>query len=333
MFRLPNLFHPASTWSACALLVASIGCHTPIAIEESVLARVPLSELSIALASAEAEIGAIRDQAEKRVTFANEEPSPTHYSVVYIHGFSATRVEVAPVAERVAASLEANLFETRIAGHGRHDPDALLEATAEAWIRDTAHALEIAQNLGEKVIAIGTSTGAASLTTLAAHPAYEDSLHALVLLSPNYGVSDPRTAVFRLPFGNALAKAMVGPRLYFPPVNEAHATHWDREYPTIVVGEVAKVARRARHLGRHRVATPTLVLYCPEDLVVEPSRIESVFRHIAAREPSSRIETIHVTHSDNIDKHVIAGDALSPETTEDVIEAILGFLASLEPGR
>ncbi|MDD4273595.1 MAG: hypothetical protein PHG14_07705 [Desulfobacter postgatei] len=38
---------------------------------------------------------------------------------VYIHGFSATRKETAPLSDLVAKTLNANLFYTRLSGHGR----------------------------------------------------------------------------------------------------------------------------------------------------------------------------------------------------------------------
>ena len=62
-------------------------------------------------------------------------------------------MEGAPVCEHVAEHLNANLFETRVAGHGRHHPDALLNATAEARARDTQEAVNLAHQLGERVIA------------------------------------------------------------------------------------------------------------------------------------------------------------------------------------
>ena len=88
---------------------------------------------------------------------ASERKTP--YSVVYLHGFSATRQETAPLAECVADSLGANLFETRLAGHGR-EREPLADVRAEDWLHDAAEALAIAARLGERVIVIGTSTGA-----------------------------------------------------------------------------------------------------------------------------------------------------------------------------
>ena len=45
--------------------------------------------------------------------------SKTPMSLVYIHGFSASRKDIAPVVESIAGTLGANAFLTRLAAHGR----------------------------------------------------------------------------------------------------------------------------------------------------------------------------------------------------------------------
>ena len=55
---------------------------------------------------------------EKRIRWSAGR-EPTDYAIVYLHGFSATRQELAPMLDRLADALGANLFETRLAGHGR----------------------------------------------------------------------------------------------------------------------------------------------------------------------------------------------------------------------
>jgi pimeloyl-ACP methyl ester carboxylesterase len=84
---------------------------------------------------------------------------PTEYAVVYLHGFSATRQAFAPAAELVADALGANLFETRLAGHGRVS-EPMADFHAEDWLDDAAEALTIGTRIGRKVVVIGTSTGA-----------------------------------------------------------------------------------------------------------------------------------------------------------------------------
>jgi alpha-beta hydrolase superfamily lysophospholipase len=102
-----------------------------------------------------------------------------------VHGFSATRQEIAPVPERVAAALGANLFETRLAGHGR-ERDGLVDVRAEQWLDDGRELLGVGRALGERLTLIGTSTGATLALALASHPDFR-VVDSLVLISPNFG--------------------------------------------------------------------------------------------------------------------------------------------------
>lgn len=65
-------------------------------------------------------------------------------NLVYLHGISATRQETAALAEIVAKRLEANLFYTRLTGHGRTG-EALLDGSVRAWFNDTVEAFDIGQ--------------------------------------------------------------------------------------------------------------------------------------------------------------------------------------------
>ena len=73
---------------------------------------------------------------EKRVIWAAETETRTPYSVVYLHGYSATSEEIRPVPDLVAKALGANLIYTRLRGHGR-DGKALADASVAEWMYDT----------------------------------------------------------------------------------------------------------------------------------------------------------------------------------------------------
>ena len=59
----------------------------------------------------------------------------TQWAVVYIHGFSASRMETAPLADTIATALGANLFYARLAGHGRGGA-AMGEPSVQDWLAD-----------------------------------------------------------------------------------------------------------------------------------------------------------------------------------------------------
>ncbi|MEL6547911.1 MAG: alpha/beta hydrolase, partial [Myxococcota bacterium] len=72
-----------------------------------------LENLEAALAAHES--GPIVDGAEKRILFHNGKQR-TKTVLVYLHGFSASRQEIAPFVETLSQRLGANAFETRLAG-------------------------------------------------------------------------------------------------------------------------------------------------------------------------------------------------------------------------
>ena len=83
---------------------------------------------------------------------------------------------------------------------------------------------------------------------------------------------------------------------------------------------------RTSDLGAIR--TPTLVIYVPDDGVVDPRATERAF----ARLGSDAKSLFRVEDPGDPDRHVPAGDALSPGTTDLVLQRIRAFVATL-PGR
>ena len=112
---------------------------------------------------AERQINDIRPGLEKSIIWAGKPHHRTRYAIVYIHGFYASSEELRPVPDRVAAALGANLYFTRLTGHGR-GPSAMGEADVGRWMQDLGEALAIGRSIGEKVLIISTSTGAAEVT-------------------------------------------------------------------------------------------------------------------------------------------------------------------------
>ncbi|MEJ2746635.1 MAG: alpha/beta fold hydrolase, partial [Anaerolineae bacterium] len=176
------------------------------------------------LAEAEARFDDIVPQAEKTIIWAGEPGQKTNLSIVYLHGFSATRQETAPLSDKLAAALGANLFYTRFTGHGRTGP-ALGQATVNDWLNDTIEALEIGRRIGEKVIIIGVSTGGTAATWLATQPHLDDVL-ALILISPNFAPADSHSEILTWPWGEQIARLVLGSESEWEPVNELHGLYW-----------------------------------------------------------------------------------------------------------
>ena len=125
---------------------------------------------------------------ESRIVWANGE-TRTPWSVVTLHGFSATRQETAPLAETVASLLNANLYEVRLTGHGLVE-QPLAGVRAEDWLQDAADALVAGAAIGDKVVVIGTSTGATLAAAMLVHELAKH-IDTLVMISPNFEPRDP----------------------------------------------------------------------------------------------------------------------------------------------
>jgi pimeloyl-ACP methyl ester carboxylesterase len=85
----------------------------------------------------------------------------TPYSILYLHGFSASQEEGAPVHTNIAQRFGCNLYLARLQDHGTQHPDVFLNLTPENMVASAQRALAIAQQLGDSVIVMGTSNGGA----------------------------------------------------------------------------------------------------------------------------------------------------------------------------
>ncbi len=131
----------------------------------------------------------------------------TDYSLVYIHGFTSTKLEGYPTYKEVGSALNMNVYIARLPRHGINSIDAYTTLHAEDMIICANEAIKIGKLLGKKVIVMATSTGA----TLALNEAARtEGIEALILYSPLIEFYDNRTAVLTYPFGRQMAKTILG---------------------------------------------------------------------------------------------------------------------------
>ena len=256
---------------------------------------------------------------EKRIRWFDK-PEKTPYAVVYLHGFSATRQETAPLAQYVADALGANLFETRLSGHGRKR-EAMVGARAEDWLADGAEALSIASRLGEKVVVIGTSTGATLAAAMLSHPTMQ-SVDTIVMLSPNFAPRDPAAAWLTRPAGPLIARLLVGETRSWQPHNDAQARFWSTTYPMKSAVEMMRLVGLANRQLPLRISQRLLMFYSQDDAVIS---------HDAALAALDAIESplkasIEIRDPGDPSHHVLAGDALSAAKTQQVAGDIVEFI-------
>ncbi|WRH64105.1 MAG: alpha/beta fold hydrolase [Fuscovulum sp.] len=267
----------------------------------------------------------IRPGDGKRIIWAGAKGEKTPLAIVYVHGFSAGPAEIRPVPDEVARNLGANLFFTRLAGHGR-DGKAMATASAEDWLFDVAEAMAIGRRLGDRVVVIGTSTGGTLAALAATDPALNGGLAGTVLISPNFGVQAPAQWVLDAPFIESWGDSVAGETRRFTPLNVEQGRHWTTEYPTASLYPMARLVRAGRAVDYGQATTPALFLYAPADQVIDPDYIPPV---IDAWGGPTQVELREMQGDDDPLSHVIAGDIMSPGQTEAVIAIITDWARRL----
>ncbi|TIX10328.1 MAG: alpha/beta hydrolase, partial [Mesorhizobium sp.] len=115
----------AVIFSMAFVLGPRVSVDTRIRFDPSIIGDDPQAYL----AREEAAVPNIRDGLEKEIIWANPMVhAKTPLAMVYIHGFSASKGEVRPLPDDVADELGANLFYTRLTGHGQ-DGAAMAEGS------------------------------------------------------------------------------------------------------------------------------------------------------------------------------------------------------------
>lgn len=324
---------PTRRWpqvtAALALLTIIAGPRTCVREpdDEAVRAGVPssIAALPAWLAERERNAGVLDTAVAKRVLFADPNaPRKTPWSVVYLHGFSATRQETAPVSELVARALNANLYEARLAGHGLPG-DSLGRVTARDWLTDAVEALEIGRRLGDSVVVIGTSTGG----TLGVWLATQDTtarrgLRALVLISPNFGPKDEKAALLTLPWANVLLPRFI-PQREWTARNDEQRRFWTVRYPSTALFPMQALVEATRRRSLEGYNVPTLVFYHAGDQVVDAQRTRTWLDALAL-EARSSIEQVSLTPTDGEDGHVLAGRIVAPSQTNSFRDRIVEFV-------
>jgi esterase/lipase len=275
------------------------------------------------LASEEAGVPGVRPGEAKSVVWARPTHEKTSLALVYLHGFSADRHEVEPLVTELAEDLGANAYFARLSGHGRDGP-AMAEASVEDWLDDAAEAVAVGKRIGGRVVLLGTSTGGTLAVWTAGREEARPWLGALVLISPNLGPRDPAARFLLWPWGGLIARVVAGPERCFEPASADQARHWTTCYPTRALLPMMALVEGVRTMDLSRVTTPTLVMYSPNDAVVDPGQTERVMAGLGGKGPTM----FRVDGSGDPENHVLAGSIMSPETTESVKARIEHFLST-----
>ncbi|MCO5133808.1 MAG: alpha/beta hydrolase [Phyllobacteriaceae bacterium] len=281
-------------------------------------------DLDAHLARSEAAYSDIRAGLHKGIIWADPAAkTKTPVSIVYLHGYSASRVEIDPVPQNVARALGANLYYTRLSGHGRSN-DAMAEAKLTDWFDDTAEALEIGRRLGDKVLVLSVSTGGTLATWAASQPELAAKMDGLVMISPNYAVHGAPIWLLNMPWAETLLPLILGAERSWEPRNEGQAHGWTTRYPSKAVFPMGALLKVVSGIDPASLKVPALFIYSMQDKVVVPERAADV-----AKAWGGPAQVVNIETADDENHHVIAGDILSPGTTDAVSGIIIDWARGL----
>lgn len=261
----------------------------------------------------------LRPDNEARIVWANDSArSKTPYSIVYLHGFSASQEEGDPTHREAAAFMGANLYLARLSEHGKDTSEQLLALTADSYWESAKEALAIGSQLGDQVILMGTSTGATQALQLAA--AFPDRVAALILYSPNIAINDPNAWLLNNPWGLQIARLVLGGNYNHPQDDRPiYKQYWNKPYrleATVQLQEMLETTMLPETF--QAIKQPVLMLYyfqdeANQDNVVRVDAMLKMFEQLGTTTAQKRAVAMPKTGD-----HVIA----SPIKSKDVAGVI-----------
>jgi pimeloyl-ACP methyl ester carboxylesterase len=165
---------------AFVMIIYVIGPHPKSAVYSLSLPSIPPADSLVSFVQEFESSHQIKPGNEAKILWANDSlHQKTEYAIVYLHGFSASHEEGNPVHRNISKFFGSNLYLARLSQHGIDTSEQLLNLTAENYWETAKQALSIGKQLGDKVILMGTSTGATQAIQLAA--AYPNDVAAIIL--------------------------------------------------------------------------------------------------------------------------------------------------------
>ncbi len=290
-----------------------------------------IDQLDYYLKEKESKIENLKLDNEARIVWADS-IRKTPYSIVYIHGFSASAMEGDPLHFEIAQRYGMNLFFARLADHGIDDIETFDDIQPSEWMDSAKEAIAIGNLIGEKVIVMSCSTGGTLSAYLAAH--HPDKIAAQLMYSPNFRLYDPNSTLMTGPWGREIIHQMVGDyrTVGFP---DNCKPFWTDKYRTEgVIALQGLIDQTMMDETFEKIQQPTFLGYYykteeESDHVISIDRIREVYELMSS--PNKKQVAFP-----NVDSHVICSKLQSKDVesvrreTFTFIEENLGISAEIE---
>ncbi|MCD2382600.1 alpha/beta hydrolase [Borreliella americana] len=243
----------------------------------------------------------LENNTKKEIIWYKEKAQKTKYSVVYIHGFGASKNEIYPVPNNIAKALNANIFFTRLKGHGINNKNAFRGITTQDWLRDIDEAVNIGKLIGDKLILIGTSNGgAASIWALANYP---DQINSVALISPNIFPYDKRTNIVYYPWGRQIAHLITGGYNKFETKEYKRKEHMSIKSPSSKVQHIDAIIAMMglvtllNSYNFDEIKIPLIIAHTPNDHTVDPIKINEFIKNYGGKKKDIPIILLENSHA------------------------------------
>jgi len=255
------------------IVIYALGPHPATPVYQKDLPQVPAAanELQAYIRHNEA-MHKLKPDNEARIVWYNDSvKEKTPYSIVYLHGFSASQEEGRPIHTNIAKEFGCNLYLSRLAEHGIDTADRMIRLTPGEYWESAEQALAIGKQLGNKVILMGTSTGGTNALQLAA--AFPDDVAALVLFSPNIAIFNDKAWLLNNPWGLQIAKAVTGgDYMISADTRPVYRQYWYWKYPVEATTQLEEYLESTMTKETFKaVKQPLLLLYYYKDDIHQDS--------------------------------------------------------------
>lgn len=265
----------------------------------------------------------VRPGNEAEIVWLDSTRNKTEYVVLYLHGFSASKMEGHPTHRKFAKNFGCNLFLPRLSDHGIDTTEMLRLFTADRFWNSAREALSIARNLGEKVIIMSTSSGSTLALKLAAE--YPENIFALINLSPNIAINNGAAFLLNNPWGLYIARAVSGGKYRITDAPSEHDKYWNGKYrleALVELQELLETTMTKETFSNVKQPSLTLYYYKNEDEQDPQVRVDAMLRmHDQLGTPENEKEAIAIPEAG---AHVIGSD-LTSQDVEGVYNAISTF--------
>jgi esterase/lipase len=127
--------------------------------------------------------------------------------------------------------------------------------------------------------------------------------------------------ITRWPWGLQIGRTLMGDYREWKPRNAQEERYWTYRYRIEVFYSMMALVDMVDNLNLSQMNIPVLVIHSDRDQVISVEKVKERYQEIG----SKRKKRVTVNNTQDEWGHILAGDILSPTTTETVVDLIMDF--------